>query len=504
MRADTGAPSPPPTEGPWTVPGRIFHPARGPWILLGVSAILLAVFPGSACLWTMEGRSAVICREMMRSGDYVHPYLFDEEYYDKPLLPYWMIIGLARLLGGLSETAMRLPSMLAGLVAIACTWKIGERRFGPRVGLTAGWLLATCFIFIYWARVAGSDMLNLAAVIGAVCWYTDRRDEPGWGNSAIFFAILAAGAQLKGLIAPALALLAVAPDLLSQGRWRRHLRWSLVPAAMPALAIYLGPFLASGSAAGADYQTSGLGMVFRENILRFFKPFDHEAPPYVYAEYLPLYALPWTLFLPAVLWRARRWKELRVDSRWPLLASLLIFAFLTASGSRRNYYLLPILPFVMLAVADWIHEAGPSGLRVKLALWTAGLSATGLLAFFGAATPLLANYGDSRRMASEIRQEAERQAPWKEWQVVLFDTRPQMGYYLDPAERPRRILKSEELTQALHSHPRTVVVTYVSKTDRVRPLLGPCTTLREKSSLPWSLGKPKETAQAQVAFIPAP
>jgi 4-amino-4-deoxy-L-arabinose transferase-like glycosyltransferase len=460
------------------------------------------MFPGASSLWTMEGRSAVICREMMRSGDYVHPYLFDEEYYDKPLLPYWMIIGLARLLGGLSETAMRLPSMLAGLVAIACTWKIGERRFGPRGGLTAGWLLATCFVFIYWARVAGSDMLNLAAILCAVCWYTERRDDPGLETAAGFFAILAVGAQLKGLIAPALAVLAVAPDLLSQGRWRRHLRASLLPAALPALGLYFVPFLASGSAAGSAYHTSGLGMVFRENIQRFFRPFDHEAPVYVYAEFLPLYALPWTLFLPAVLWRARRWRHLGVESRWPLLASLLIFAFLTASGSRRNYYLLPILPFVMLAVADWIHAAEPFGLRVKIAQWMAGVSVAGLAVFFGVITPILSAHGDSRGLAADIRQVAERQAAWKEWQVVLFDTRPQMGYYLDPVERPRRILNPEELTRALRDHPRTVVVTYVSKTDRVRPLLGPCTTVREKSSLPWSLGQPKVSAQAQVAFIP--
>src|SRR5439155_24485309 len=137
----------------------------------------------------------------------------------------------------------------------------------------------------------------------------------------------------------------------------------------------------------------------------------------------------------------------------------LVFGFLTLSGSRRNYYLLPILPFVMLAVADWIHEPGPAKRRMKATFWTAAVSATGLFLFFGVATPILSRHGDTRLMAAEVRQEAQRQAPWEEWKVVLFDTRPQMGYYLDPAVRARRLLTKEELVQALRDHPRTVVVT---------------------------------------------
>ena len=105
-------------------------------------------------------------------------------------------------------------------------------------------------------------------------------------------------------------------------------------------------------------------------------------------------------------------------------------------------------------------------------------------------------------MAAEVRQEAQRQAPWEEWKVVLFDTRPQMGYYLDPAVRARRLLTKEDLVQALRDHPRTVVVTYASKADKVEREMSRCAVLREKSSLPWSLGKPKTTAQAQVAFVP--
>ena len=83
-------------------------------LLLAISAVVLFVKLGAAELWTHEGRWAAVCSHMMRSGDYLHPYLYGAAYYDKPVLSYWLMIGAARLFGRLSETALRLPSALAG------------------------------------------------------------------------------------------------------------------------------------------------------------------------------------------------------------------------------------------------------------------------------------------------------------------------------------------------------------------------------------------------------
>jgi 4-amino-4-deoxy-L-arabinose transferase-like glycosyltransferase len=477
-------------------------PRPGLWILLGAAAAILLAFPGSASLWTHEGRWAVICREMMRSGDYFHPYLFDEEYFDKPLLSYWLMIGCAKVFGTLNETTLRLPGIFAGLLAIFCTARIGIRHFGSAAGLTAGWLLATAFFFDYWARQSCSDMLNLAAVVGAVAWYTERRDRPGFITSSMLFLILAIGALMKGLIAPVLAVLAILPDLLQGGRWRQHLRLTLAAAWIPAALVYLTPFFVAGASSDSTYKSNGLVLVFQENILRYFRPFDHQAPRYVYAEFLPLYALPWSLFLPAVLWRAaRRWRDMGPSSRWPLLAALLIFIFLTLSGGRRNYYLLPILPFIMLAIADWIHEA-PNLWRQRVALRLAGVSVVCLAAYFGLVLPLTNRYGETRALAAQVRAAAEKDAPWSEWRVVLYDTKPQMGFYLDPSVRARRLLTPEELDQALREHPRTVVVTYARNEPKIARETTGWQSLRELSSLPWSLGKPKTTGEAQVAFLP--
>src|SRR5438093_12551361 len=70
-------------------------------LLLAVSTVVLLGRLGTAELWTQEGRWAAICTHMIDSGDYGHPYLLGEPYYDKPLLSYWLMIGAAPIPGRL-------------------------------------------------------------------------------------------------------------------------------------------------------------------------------------------------------------------------------------------------------------------------------------------------------------------------------------------------------------------------------------------------------------------
>src|ERR1041385_5762721 len=95
---------------------RLWGQSASVWLLLGATALLLFPKLGAAELWTLEGRWAGVCAHMMRSGDYVHPYLFGDAYYDKPLLSYWLPLPSARLLRRLHENA---PPPAAGLLRVA-------------------------------------------------------------------------------------------------------------------------------------------------------------------------------------------------------------------------------------------------------------------------------------------------------------------------------------------------------------------------------------------------
>lgn len=150
-------------------------------LLLAATATLVFVGLGGGELWTMEGRWAAICAHMVRSGDYFHPYLFGEPYYDKPLLSYWLMIAASSVTRHLNETALRIPSALAAVAAVACVFRLGELRYDRPTGLLAGFVLTTCFMFVFWARVASADMLNLTGIVLAVAWYFEHRDRPTLG-----------------------------------------------------------------------------------------------------------------------------------------------------------------------------------------------------------------------------------------------------------------------------------------------------------------------------------
>jgi 4-amino-4-deoxy-L-arabinose transferase-like glycosyltransferase len=362
-------------------------------ILLALVAVLLLFWAlGEKGLWTAEGRWAEVTREMFLTGDFFHPTINGEPYFDKPLLTYWIIALISTITGRLDEWTVRLPSAISGLMALWATAYLGRRLWSAEVGRTAGWLLLTTYSFLFWSRTGSADMENMAAVTMALAWYWARRDRPNFSAFFVFYLIAFIGSLTKGLTALIVPVLAVLPDVLAKGRWRTVLRPSHFLAIALAGCIYLAPFIYA-SFTRVDYQASGLALVFQENIQRFFQPFDHKEPFYCYFYYLPMLFLPWTpLFMAACAGMARGWEGLDSRTKWLIKATLLVFLFFTASGSRRSYYILPILPLCALWTAVFLQTDSvllPAlmifnrwGLRIQ-----AGLLA--VLAFIYIASPMI-------------------------------------------------------------------------------------------------------------------
>ena len=321
----------------------------GWWIdgLFWVAALLLLFGAlGTRGLWTAEGRWAEITREMLLTGDFFHPSINGIPYFDKPLAGYWLIALIAPLTG-MNEWALRIPSAVCGLLALWATRRIGTRLWGPAVGRLAGWILLTTYGFMFWARTGQADMGNLAFILLAVAWYWRRRNQPDFLTYLLFYVLMFFGAQFKGLTAVIIPILVVIPDLLVEKRWKYLFSLAHFAALGLGALVYLVPFFYSNMTA-EGYASSGLDLVFRENIQRFIDPFDHIEPWYAYFEHVPVLFLPWSLMLAVavVAWIfTPNWRKYSWHSRWLGMATVLIFLFFSASGSRRSYYILPILPF---------------------------------------------------------------------------------------------------------------------------------------------------------------
>ena len=325
-------------------------------LLLLTACFILLWAVGDRGFWAAEGRWAEINREMFLSGDFFHPTINGEPYFDKPLLTYWLISLVTLITGSLNEWSARIPSALAGIAAVWATFQLGRRLWSDRVGLIAGWLLLTGYGFIFWSRAATAESENLLAVILCVAWYWARRDRPNFTSFFIFWLIAFLGALTKGLTAVVVPVLAVLPDLLRRGRWKLLFRPAHIVALLLAVMVYLAPFVYA-SLSRPEYGESGLVLVFRENILRYFQPFDHKGPIYTYIYQIPLLFLPWSpLFLAALAGSLINWKKLDERTRWLIQAIGLIFLFFSLSGSRRSYYILPVFPLIALWTANFLVE----------------------------------------------------------------------------------------------------------------------------------------------------
>lgn len=315
--------------------------------------LLLLTWLSGHPIWTQEYRWQQVCQHMLISGDYWHPYLDGKPYYDKPLLSYWLMLGVAPLVGGLNLIALRLPSVGAALGSLYCLLVIGRYHFDRATGLLAAWLMLSCFYFVFWGRVASADMLNVVAILVPTAWLLTQHHR-GALYPGVFWLMLAIGALLKGLIAPVLTCLVMLPWLCQQRRIRVFYHWRSLLWAAVAAGLYLSPFIVSNLSHASAYHENGLMQVFQENIVRFFKPFDHQGGLQTYFIYGPLYLLPWTpIWCVALILTLRHWRDQPSGMRWLLWAVASIFVFLSLSGSRRSYYILPWLPFALLFTAAW-------------------------------------------------------------------------------------------------------------------------------------------------------
>ncbi len=357
----------------------------------GVAAVALAAALfllrlGARALWASEGRWAEIVREMLLSSNYFWPTINGTVYFDKPLLSYWFILGATHLTGGLNETAARLPSAISGVAGVVLIIMLGRRLYDRTTGVWAGIILATSFSYVFYSRTASADIETTAGVLAALLLFVCNRQRPnGWWVVGLWL-VMALTSLTKGLMGFALPPFILGLySLLGEGagkayqrlasgpagaRWswiRQRFDWLLnfkTPIAIIAAGtVYLAPFAISQSRAHSD---AGLYMVFRENVVRFFAPFDHRGPVYLYLYVLFALMVPWSAFIPAALLQMHRQAR---SAAQRALADADVFAlsyfwgtllFFTLSRSRRSYYLLPILPASALVVGRLFAQRAES------------------------------------------------------------------------------------------------------------------------------------------------
>jgi 4-amino-4-deoxy-L-arabinose transferase-like glycosyltransferase len=347
-----------------------------------------------------DAKSGLIVRQMVDDGRWFVADV-DVGYVNKPPLFYWMGAGVSRLTGGVSEWAVRLPSVLACALAAGLAFALGRELWGRRAGLASAAVLATTVHFHLLAQATRLDSLVMPAMLAAVFFYWRALVAPeakivpgtiffaraGWRWSLAGHAAIAAGVLVKGPIVILLTGLVmigviVARRVAREGRIGNDLlRLHLVLGAVVVLAAALPVYLAMDRASGGRFLSY---FVLHENLSRAGVAIEdvggfggrHVYPFYYYALTIWLGAAPWSIFLPigvVAAWRSSGQRDgaSRTARLVPMLYVALPFVFLSAVSYKKWPYLMPLYPGLALLCGKAWADAVAGTLRDdRWARWT--------------------------------------------------------------------------------------------------------------------------------------
>ena len=191
-------------------------------------------------------------------------------------------------------------------------------------------------------------------------------------------------------------------------------------------------------------------------------------------------------------------------------ATLLIFLFFTLSGSRRSYYVLPMVPFGILLTADWILSG-----KDTLHIWTGRIAISFYLLLalnFTVLQPLYYAYSGVEKFSNTVKSQTNKIKPWSEWNFVMLDPASKTRFYLQlpPDLKNNGLPKNAPFTKEnllttwpiLNNIPKdTIFITRKYYEPLLRKMLSQYDIVEAKPSLLELMTK-KADPDSPVVFIP--
>ncbi|MBX7246144.1 MAG: glycosyltransferase family 39 protein [Candidatus Sumerlaeaceae bacterium] len=336
--------------------GRREAVGRDMLVLAGFALALWLPTCGLWDLWTPdEGRYAQVAREVLRNDHWFALTLFGQPYNQKPPLPFLLFAAMIKASGGAINTwLLRLPSIFMGVVALLCTYRIGQKLFGRDCGFAAGLMLLTAPTFLENASAVELNVMYTGwCMVAMAAWLTRPPDKKlSWGRWLVFWLGIICAFFTKG----PLVFLVWGAVAIYEARAARSWKVFLQVRPIPGLLI-LGGLLwrwmyAEKVAFGTDYARD---TVHGGNPMAKILAGQHAGWPWYYVEHMLLEMyFPWILlFVPAlvVLWRGR--KQLSTDTLRIVWWFLGPGIFLSIMIGKRQSYFLPLMPAVAILTAQF-------------------------------------------------------------------------------------------------------------------------------------------------------
>lgn len=341
-------------------------------LVFTVAALLLLFRLGAPPLDEAEARSAIVSRHILHTGQWLWPVPSKPFACEKSPLVYWQAVPfggveeLISLWGGsaaplwslrtwMSESAVRLPSVLWALALLFFTWDLARRWHDGRTALLAAAALATSYGFLRLGRHGTAETAQAATILWCLWYFVrhradgDRRWLPGLGLLLGIAATFGAR-EAYGVAAIGVFLLAAAAK---DWAWRRPGR-AVAIALLVSVATFLALPLAASIATGSAEPWRAL---WREHALRHLQSPGQAFGWHQDLARLVAFCLPWLVLVPIAalhdLWRGRR-REVVPSPALALGGATL--AWLALSSSREPRHLLTVVPFAAIVAGRLLAQ----------------------------------------------------------------------------------------------------------------------------------------------------
>lgn len=416
--------------------------------MLWTGLLLLLRNPQQSFLAHDEGYYAQQARWILENQDWLTVGWWGDIFYDRTLALQILIATSYRLFG-FSETAARLPSMLACLGAVLLTWRLGERFSHKWVGWWGSAILAVIPVWMQASQMASQDILLVCIELLGIWALITAESHRGagrviWGVVAGITVGLGFFVKSFMILLPVLALL---PYLVLEHRRHRHLNnpglyLGLILGALP-MAIWLGLSMARYGSAPVEQLFGKLLALSKEDGV-----FDFPSTPFFYVWNIPANSFPWAFF--AIAGGFLAFRDSVLTRKWLWLGyPLLLLAMLMAFDTRTWYYPLQLYPFMALLSALALNHLAqrylssqPWQRQLPIRL-SAAVGVLGFILLLAGGLLLLAPLPD---LPSSVRVygwigmgglgwliplwvvQRDREQPWRKDQALLW----RMGWLLGP------------------------------------------------------------------------
>lgn len=316
-----------------------------------------------------------VAKQMLYKGNILNPKYCGKDFYEKPPLLYWLMMGSFKIFG-INEFSARFPSALAGIAIICIMFLFCRAFFGNEVGFLSGIILSTNFLMIALARAASTDMVLLLFITLSCLSFIYATLYKKENMYYLFFVSLGLAVLTKGPIGALIPLSTVIVFLLLTNNLRLLKNMKLFKGIGILLLITLPWYVSISLLTKGEFLED---FILYHNIGRFLRPMQMHSGSFLYYPVVILFGFfPWSAFLFNSISKIKKKPVLFFCLIWSAI-TFLIFSF---SRTKLPNYILPILPPLSIIVAEWYNRKNNIPLCSLIVLSGLMLSFTLLFLFY--------------------------------------------------------------------------------------------------------------------------